>query len=125
MPYIATVVAVTGVVIALYLHLIRRSAADRLKNALGPVAQWAENKWYIDELYDYTIRLPLRGLGYAFYNLDRLLVDGLLVNGGGWLPRGLGKSLRPLQNGLLQSYAITMAFGVALLLLIAWITMNG
>ncbi len=125
MPYIASSVAVIGIVIAVYLHLINRKAADKLKLALGPVAHWAERKWYVDELYDYLIRLPLRSLGYIFYNVDRLLVDGLLVNGGGWLPRGLGKALRPLQNGLLQSYAITMAFGAALLLLIAWITMNG
>ena len=123
MPYIAGGTAILGILIAVYLHLINRKAADKLKSALGPIAVWAEHKWYVDEFYDYLVRLPLRTLGYVFYNIDRLLVDGL-VNLGGFLPRAVGKSLQPLQNGLLQSYAITMAFGMGVLLLIAWIMMT-
>jgi len=56
------------------------------------------NKYYVDELYDYTVtgrrpigpvRLGAMGLGTAMWKVDSNFVDGG-VNGAGWLTRTLG-----------------------------------
>jgi NADH-quinone oxidoreductase subunit L len=73
-----------------------------------------ENKWYVDELYHALVRAPLWILSHLLNLIDRFLVDGLLVDGTARLPRWLGQAFRPLQNGILQSYAVSMAGGVGL-----------
>ena len=72
-----------GIGIAFWLHYVGRktaatSKADALLPAMGPVARWAQRKWYVDELYDFVLVKPLWVLGHVFYLLDRLLVDGLV-----------------------------------------------
>ena len=91
-----------------------RSRADDLLPALGPVPRWAQNKWYVDELYEAVIVLPLRVLSHVFHAIDRLLVDGL-VNLAGLFPRLIGERIRPWQNGVLHGYAVGMAGGLAVL----------
>jgi NADH-quinone oxidoreductase subunit L len=122
MYYVSAVVGILGILIAWWLHLAGRTTAataraDKLLPALGPIPRWAQHKWYVDELYDYLFRLPLLTLSHIFALIDKLLVDGL-VNLFGWLPRGLGKSLRPSQSGELHGYAAAMAGGIGFILLI-------
>jgi NADH-quinone oxidoreductase subunit L len=63
-----------------------------------PVYNTLLNKYYVDELYDYTItgrrkigpiRLGVMGLGTAMWKFDSNFIDGG-VNGAGWLTRTLG-----------------------------------
>jgi len=122
MYYVSAVVGIAGILIAYVLHLHgRREAAtaraDALTPYLGPVAGWARNKWYVDELYDLIFRTPLRVLSHLFHLIDKLLVDGL-VNGLGALPRAVASGIRPAQSGVLQGYAVGMAWGLAVVLLI-------
>jgi NADH-quinone oxidoreductase subunit L len=93
------------------------SAADGLLPALGPIAGWARHKWYVDELYDFLFVRPLWVVANILRLIDSLLVDGL-VNLFGWLPRLVGWAIRPSQSGMLHGYAVGMAGGVAVLLLI-------
>ena len=126
MYYVSSAVGIVGIAMAWLIHMTRRTEAatapiaDGLKNAMRPASTWAERKWYVDEIYDFTIRYPLKILSHIFYLLDKLLVDGL-VDFFGAVPRMFGKSLRPSQNGLLQSYAVGMGGGVAVILFLVWI----
>jgi len=43
------------------------------------------------------------------------VIDGL-VDGCGYLPRLMGAFLRPVQNGLIQFYALAMVLGLLVLL---------
>ena len=58
MYYISAVVGMIGIGFAFYFHLLRRSAADTLRNRLlaSRTTRWLptamENKWYVDEFYD-------------------------------------------------------------------------
>ena len=94
------------------------SRADGLIPFMGPVPRWAQNKWYVDEFYNAIIRVPLLIASHVFHWIDKLLIDGALVDGIGGLPRMLGRGVRPAQGGILQSYALGMVAGVGLLLLI-------
>jgi NADH-quinone oxidoreductase subunit L len=135
MYFASGIVGLIGILVAAYLHGPRGlaglglgardradvSRADALIPRLGPVPRWAQNKWYVDELYDFIIRIPLWVLSNIFYFIDKLFVDGL-VNLFGFLPRGIGSLLRPAQSGRLHGYAAAMAGGVAVLLLIVLLT---
>ncbi len=122
MYYVSAVIGTAGILVAFFLHYLGRttaatSRADALLPAMGPIARWAQNKWYVDELYDAIIRIPLWVLAHALHLIDKLLIDGL-VDTAGAAPRAGGWSLRPSQSGELHGYAASMLAGVALLVLI-------
>ncbi len=125
MPVVAGAATVIGIAAAWWQHLRNRKAADDLKAALlgRRALRWLplamERKWYVDELYDYLLRKPLWWLGgHTLSLLDRYLVDMLVIDGVDRLPRWLGRSFQPLQNGVLQSYAVSMAGGMGLVALL-------
>jgi NADH-quinone oxidoreductase subunit L len=129
MQVVSGVVALLGIAVAFVLHRLGRtsaatSRADALVPLLGPIPAWARHKWYVDEFYHYAFVLPLRVVAYVCKYVDALLVDGL-VNAFGWAPRGLGRSIRPAQTGLLHDYALRMISGVGLVLLIVLLVMGG
>ncbi len=80
-----------------------------------------ENKWYVDELYHATIRAPLWLFGHVLNLYDRYVLDMGLVDGIARIPRMLGRGFQPLANGVLQSYAVSMAGGVALVAILVFI----
>ncbi|MHC4446346.1 MAG: NADH-quinone oxidoreductase subunit 5 family protein [Planctomycetota bacterium] len=124
MPYVAGTLGIAGILVAAFFHGVNRKAADGLKRALLaiPIVRWLplamENKWYVDEIYHAALRLPLWILGHVLYFFDRYFIDAFLVDGTARIPRFLGRTFQPLVNGVLQSYAVSMAGGVGLLALL-------
>ncbi|MEM7228298.1 MAG: NADH-quinone oxidoreductase subunit L [Planctomycetota bacterium] len=120
----ASTVTIVGMLIAFYFHLANRKAADKLRASMlaNPVTavlpKAMENKWYVDEVYHAIIRAPLWVVGHACAVFDRYVIDGLLVDGTGRCPRFLARLFQPLQNGVLQSYAVSMAGGIGLVVLL-------
>ncbi len=129
MYFVSAAFGLFGILIAWWLHLANRRAADSLRATLlaSPLTRWLptamENKWYVDEIYHAFVRAPLWVIGHALALIDRLFVDGLLVNGAGYLPRAMGRMFQPLQNGVLQSYAVLMAGGLALVVVLIVLVM--
>ena len=122
MYYVSGVIGFVGISLAFLLHLAGRKEAGRcnmdgIAKMFGPVPRWAENKWYVDEFYNIIFRIPLLVFSHLFHAIDRVIVDGL-VNLFGYLPRQLGKWARPGQSGILHGYALGMAGGFAVLLLV-------
>ncbi len=128
MYYVSGIVGFIGIGVAWRLHLSGRataavSRADGMVEAMGPIARWAQHKWYVDELYDAIIRTPLLVLSHVFHLFDKLIVDGL-VDLFGFLPRLFARLIRPSQSGVLQGYAVGMAGGLAVVLIIVMIVMG-
>jgi len=134
MYYISAGFGVIGILLAALLHgpkgwqgLFvggRTNAAecrmDPIARMCGPIPKMAENKWYVDEIYAYILVTPLRIISHIFHWIDKLLIDGL-VNLFGFLPRLLAWILKPSQSGVLQGYAVSMAGGVTILLLVVFV----
>jgi NADH-quinone oxidoreductase subunit L len=123
------VMAIGGIVAAWWLHLAGRttaatSRADGLIPALGPIPNLAQHKWYVDEIYDFLIVKPLWFLSHILYFVDKLLVDGL-VNAFGFMPRAAGGMVRRQQTGVLHDYAVSMAAGITLVVLVVVIISSG
>jgi NADH-quinone oxidoreductase subunit L len=134
--YASIVGAILGILIAAYLHGPRGlgglfigsrtsaavSRADGIR--LGPLARGARHKWYVDELYHSVFVVPLRVLGHVFHAIDKLIVDGL-VNLFGSAPRFMAHGARRTQTGVLHDYALRMAGGLALIVLVVWFIHSG
>jgi NADH-quinone oxidoreductase subunit L len=80
--------------------------------------QFARQKFYIDELYDWTLVRPGLMLGSAVAWFDQNVV--------GWLSRSIaaippffGQLLRPSQTGRITDYVTAMAVGLVVLLTLA------
>jgi NADH-quinone oxidoreductase subunit L len=127
MYYVSGVVGACGIIAAWFLQLFGRkhaatAPADHLFSAvpgLETLHKWANGKWYVDECYHFLIVRPLHVLSHVFHLIDQYLVDGI-VNLVGAVPRWIARLLRPTQSGEVHGYALGMAGGVAVLLILVW-----
>jgi NADH-quinone oxidoreductase subunit L len=120
---ISIIVGLSGIGLAAYLYLARTDIPVRLANKYSAVYNTVFNKYYVDELYSFLLVRPTlwaaRNILVSF--TDAKIIEGV-VNG---VPKSIGdfsQTLRKIQTGLAQHYAIIMAAGaffiVALVLLI-------
>jgi NADH-quinone oxidoreductase subunit L len=112
--HLAWLVTLAGRLAALLVWII---SAPLILTSFASPYRLSANKFYLDELYDWTIVRPLRWLAAGCYAVDRWLIDGL-VNLCGQVPVLVGGLMRSLQMGLVQFYALSMALGVLLLVLV-------
>jgi NADH-quinone oxidoreductase subunit L len=137
-----------GIVVAWYLYgrnPLKAGQLDPLRR-LGAIYKGAENKWYVDELYNAIILTPYRkisfflaevidwrfwhdwfhekviagtfnwisNVGLNFY-VDQGFIDRI-ANGLGNGTRSLSAVVRRMQNGFVRSYALSVLFGVVIIL---------
>ncbi len=109
--------AVFGIGVAYLVY--RKAADDPLVSRLGPVSTAMRNRFYFDELYDATV-IRLHDLIAAIAAwMDKWLIAGLAVRGTHGTTELVGRALRLVQTGNLQTYAFLFALGVALVLYLA------
>jgi NADH-quinone oxidoreductase subunit L len=73
----------------------------------------AQQKFYVDEVYDFVVVRPLKFLSFVFYKVvDTLLIDTVAVRGTAWVTSQVGAALRYAQTGDVQSYAAVMAMAL-------------
>ena len=81
----------------------------------------AENKYYIDEFYQWGIdRVALSFSRFVAW-VDRALVNDVGINGPGDLTRSLGNLLKYHVTGYVYTYALAMALGLIGLAILWWI----
>ncbi len=110
--------AIATVVIVLTARALGRRVYRPALEAEAPrgFARVLYNKWYVDELYEKTIVQPVLTMSRAAWRwIDQGIIDGL-VNGAGYLSRGLGWSGSRLQTGQLNTYAFAIVVGVLVVL---------
>ncbi len=113
---VSLAVGLTGIGLALFFYQRRPELATRLQQMAGPLHTLFLNKYYFDELYNLIFVRPLFWLADVLFRfMDVALVDGI-VNGVGRLLRQSGRSLRPVQSGLVRRYALIFAIGVVIIL---------
>jgi NADH-quinone oxidoreductase subunit L len=104
--------ALGGIAVAYWMYVRQPAAAAKLVEGMPGPYQLSRNRFYIDELYDIFVVKPLTGFTVFCRMLDTYVVDGL-VDLLGQVPRFLAFLFRPIQNGLVQFYALLMVLGVA------------
>jgi proton-translocating NADH-quinone oxidoreductase chain L len=104
--------ALGGIGVAYWMYCVQPGSAERLARGLPGPYELSRNRFYIDELYDIFLIKPLTGFTMFCRYFDLYVVDGL-VDLLGQVPRMVGYLFRPLQNGLVQFYALMMVLGLA------------
>ena len=114
---VSSVVAVVGILIAMYFWLRNLSAADAMARRFSAFYKLLLNKYYVDEIYDAAIVQPTKLLstGGLWKGIDVGLIDGI-VNGVGQLVTGTSSVLRRIQNGSVRTYAASLFLGGVLIL---------
>jgi NADH-quinone oxidoreductase subunit L len=113
---ISSVVVLIGIGLAWLFYVVQPDLPKKLAKIIRDLYQMSLNKFYMDELYDVFVVRPLSGLAAFCRIIDNYLVDGI-VDLVGHVPRLLGARFRPVQNGLVQFYALAMVLGLAVFLL--------
>jgi NADH-quinone oxidoreductase subunit L len=112
--------AAAGVGLAWYMYMKNDELADWFYDRFRWLHRLLDEKYYLDKFNQQVFANGAVYLGNSLWTLgDKLLIDGLLVNGAAKLVN-LGSGLMSrLQTGYLYHYAFSMVLGVALM--VAWI----
>ena len=146
---ISTVAALVAIYFSWLLYgrnPLKKDQIDPLKKSLGAIFTGAENKWYVDELYQAIILTPYTKISYFFadvidwrfwhdwfhekviagtYNwLSNIALNeyadqkgiDAFANGLGTWTQNFSATLRKVQNGFVRSYALSVLLGVVLIL---------
>jgi len=135
-------IAVAGITLAYQLYCAKRFAPELIAKKWPKLYQLLLHKYYVDEIYDAAIVERTKDLGTVLGSFDANVIDGLGVNGAGWLAR-FGSTLsmwwdkwiidgllnfsakllqlfsypvRLLQTGMFSSYAMLILVGLVVLL---------
>jgi NADH-quinone oxidoreductase subunit L len=113
---VSTLVAAAGVGVAWWMYVRKPELPAKLARAAEPLYQLSLNKFHVDELYAAFLLRPLGWLTQGLRLFDQYVVDAL-VDLAGKVPVLLGNLYRPVQNGLVQYYALAMVLGLTVFLL--------
>ena len=140
--FASVAIALAGIWLARYLYLQRAELPERLAANWPRLHRLLYRKYYVDEIYDAMFVNRTKDLGTALGLFDAKVVDGLGVDGTGWLTRAtsrvsiwwdtwivdglvnvvgrvvqiLSYPVRLVQTGVVSSYALAIVLGVVLLL---------
>ena len=111
--------ALSGVVTAWFFYLVRPDLPALCAQRLRVIHTALDRKYGFDALYEQGLAALGRGIGWLFWRVgDRVLIDGLLVNGSARLIGWLSGVLRNVQTGFLYTYAFAMIIGMAVLMML-------
>jgi len=115
MMYLSSLIAIGGIIAAYYFYVARPWLPGGVLAAFPKAHRVLYHKYYVDEMYDRVIVVPLRRLGSICFSLDEYFIDGIV-----WLvtvvPRAFGFVGRSLQGGALQGYGVSMITGLAIIM---------
>jgi NADH:ubiquinone oxidoreductase subunit 5 (subunit L)/multisubunit Na+/H+ antiporter MnhA subunit len=77
-------------------------------------------KYYVDEFYDLLVRYVVLGLSHIEQAFDAYVVDGL-VNGTAQFVLTLGRDVRHIETGRVQTYMVGIFGGVAVLAAVVFV----
>jgi NADH-quinone oxidoreductase subunit L len=113
----STTMVLVGLIFTAAVYLGSRKKAERLAQAMNVFGLYSLSygKFFFDPIYGALVVAPLVVAARLCAWFDRYVVDAL-VDACGRLPLLLGAALRPVQNGLIQFYALAMVLGLLVLI---------
>ncbi|WP_298611590.1 NADH-quinone oxidoreductase subunit L [uncultured Thiothrix sp.] len=112
--------ALAGIGLAWWVYIKDDSVADKAHDKLPWLYRLLDNKYYADSFNQKFFANGLVYLGTSLWSfIDRLIIDGLLVNGVGRVIGWSAGWARKVQTGYVYHYAFAMVVGLALML--GWI----
>jgi NADH-quinone oxidoreductase subunit L len=138
----ALAIAGAGIWLAYQFYRTKRIAPELVAAKLPRVYELLSHKYYVDEIYDAVVVNRVKDLGTLLGLFDGKVIDGMGVDGAGWLARFgstlsmwwdkwvidgllnlaakftqlLSYPIRLLQTGMFSSYAMLILVGLVVLL---------
>ncbi|HRY13447.1 MAG TPA: proton-conducting transporter membrane subunit, partial [Syntrophomonadaceae bacterium] len=112
---VSSLLALAGIGLAWLIYQKQVVPAEKLRLRWSAMHQLLLNKYYIDEFYAWLRKVLVESGARALEWIDLKIVNGA-VNGLAYLTQSSGRGLRYAVNGQVQTYAIWVIFGVAVLL---------
>ena len=138
----SVIVAGLGIWLAYQLFIVKPKLHEKIASAWPRLHKLLLHKYYVDEIYDALFVNRTKDLSITLGLLDAKVIDGVAINGAGWLTRflstlsmwwdkwiidglvnlvakftrSLSVPVRMLQTGVFSSYAMWMLLGLAILL---------
>jgi NADH-quinone oxidoreductase subunit L len=139
---VSVLVAVVGIGLAWFFYLRRPRIPGTLAARSGGLYRLLYNKYYVDQIYDAMFVNRTKDLGTTLGAFDRGVIDGLGVNGAGWVTRAFSSismvwdkwiidglvnlaarivwifsyPVRMIQSGRVSNYALLIVLGVLVFL---------
>jgi NADH-quinone oxidoreductase subunit L len=111
---IGAVIAVVGISLAYRIWVGSPGVAERARLRLPLLHRFLWNKWYFDELIDFTVVRPALWTGhFAQSVLERILVGGGITGGTLGVVRAGSALVRRAQTGYVRYYAATMVVAIS------------
>jgi NADH-quinone oxidoreductase subunit L len=114
---VSTLVALAGLGLAALMYLKQPELPGRVAKAVPRLYQLSLNKFYLDEIYLALIVRPLEWLAGLSRRVDLGGIDAT-VDLVGNVPRLFGELFKPIQNGLVQFYALATVLGLVVYLVV-------
>jgi NADH-quinone oxidoreductase subunit L len=104
-------IALVGLASAYLLYVKKPRVLGRLVASWQRLYRVVFNKYYVDEIYEFLFVDSLKAIGRGLWKgADSYLIDGA-VNGVAYTAGTLSGLARRIQNGFVQSYALSMVVG--------------
>jgi NADH-quinone oxidoreductase subunit L len=113
---LGTAAGLIGLALAWLMYQKRPELAPMLAKKIEPLYQMSLNKFFFDEIYLAVVVRPAEALARLIRRADADGVDAA-VDLVGRVPVLIGALFRPVQNGLVQFYALAMILGLTVFLL--------
>lgn len=113
-------IALLGIYAARTVYLKRAELADQWKERFAGLYKLLWNKYFVDEAYDKVVVTPTVKVSESLLwrGVDVSVIDGA-VNGIATLVDVAARSIRKIQTGIAQMYAVVFVGGI--LVVVAWI----
>ncbi len=123
MMTVTVVGAVAAILLARYMYIKNTQVANNYSKKFKGIYNLLLNKYFVDEAYDAAVVNPIvRGSESILWKItDTILIDGL-INGVAKLVGSISKSIRKVQTGVAQIYALVMMLGIVIALF--WIILS-
>ncbi len=114
LQFVSVGVAGLGALLAWFLYLKSPSLPERIANGLGGLYRTVSNKYYVDEIYNWALIVPLIAMSriWLWKGVDQGFID-TVINDSAEGTRDVGGALRRMQSGNLRSYAAWLTAGAA------------
>jgi len=109
----AVALAGGGLSVFLYRSFFPARAGQPAPAFARAVRRAAQNKFYVDELYELIVIRPVKFMSFFLFRVvDALVIDTVAVRGTAWVTARVGSALRYVQSGDAQAYAAVMAIAL-------------
>lgn len=113
--YAPVLVGILGILLATVIYKMHPSIPEKIDRS--PFYKFFYNKWYVDEIYQWLWLKPVFTLGSFFWRQgDLKTIDRLGPEGVSKATLFLSKKNSSVQSGYTYHYALTMLFGVILII---------